>query len=598
MVGFDLLLTLVDCKPMFKFRKPLQRRQRPAHIDFYGSLEPRHLLAGIFFDTADGELRVVGGANDDVGQVAIVGNQVEASLLGFESQRFPIADVSKVIFLGFAGNDQFTNDTSIEGALFGHAGDDVLTGGFAFDSVNGGHGNDELTGRAGDDRMLGGPGDDLIRGNNGNDAIFSGPGINDIWGHDGDDTIFGGPQVDTVFGGAGMDRIYAAGGDDVIYSGAGGVPGSSGTSEADLVLGLDGDDTIVGESGLDIFYGGNGNDSLTGGSGENRLHGQNGEDVIRGGIGDDYLTGGNDNDQIFAAAGNDYVYAGEGHDLVYGGDGRDYLRGQLGNDQLYGENDRDFLEGGWGFDYLYGGSGNNVAVYQRGIEDYSVKGNESYAVVDALVSLEDIDELSDIAFSRFNGTDQDMSALGPLVVTVQPIIVSNDNGGNTAEFFGNASEQADIQQRVDEIMAVANIDVQWLTPNTWNHSFANVGNGGYRPGYELDSLISMGDTAGVGNTDPLVLDMYFVEVVPGYEDTGENYVNGYAYIGFNGIAMHVGDRMVTSESRRDTVARVTAHEIAHNLGLDHVDDEGNLMKNGYQLAPWQIDIMTFSNYAV
>lgn len=44
-------------------------------------------------------------------------------------------------------------------------------------------------------------------------------------------------------------------------------------------------------------------------------------------------------------------------------------------------------------------------------------------------------------------------------LVVQPIIVSNANGTNTAEYFGDQEQEFDIKPMVDEIFLQANVDV-------------------------------------------------------------------------------------------------------------------------------------------
>ena len=59
-------------------------------------------------------------------------------------------------------------------------------------------------------------------------------------------------------------------------------------------------------------------------------------------------------------------------------------------------------------------------------------------------------------------------------VFVQPIVVSNDDGSNTATFFGDAAEEFDIVRQIDEIYLQAGIDVEWLTTRTTNSTFFNL----------------------------------------------------------------------------------------------------------------------------
>ena len=52
--------------------------------------------------------------------------------------------------------------------------------------------------------------------------------------------------------------------------------------------------------------------------------------------------------------------------------------------------------------------------------------------------------------------------------------------------------------------------------------------------------------------------------------------------------MHTGDNLVGFQSGREVVARVAAHEIAHNLGLSHIEDPVNLLDDGDQLNGTQV----------
>ncbi|MFP5365241.1 MAG: calcium-binding protein [Thermoleophilia bacterium] len=159
------------------------------------------------------------------------------------------------------------------------AGNDVVVGTAAGESVALGAGDDVASTGAGDDAIDGGPGNDALRGGHGNDSLEGGPGA-----------------------------------DSALYD-------DRGPSEpVTVTLASPGGDGAAGESdvlaGIEIVLGGASNDTLTGDEGANTLSGGAGLDTIDG-------LGGND--------------------VLYGGEARDALTGGPGHDQLYGEGDDDSI---------------------------------------------------------------------------------------------------------------------------------------------------------------------------------------------------------------------------------------------------------------
>ena len=165
-------------------------------------------------------------------------------------------------------------------------------------------------------------------------------------------------------------------------------------------------------------------------------------------------------------------------------------------------------------------------------------------------------------------------------VTVQPIIVSDDNGSNSAEFFGGASQRADIEASIDQIWAQAGIDVDFLNPNRLDSTFANEGDRRSRPVNDLGETISIGENRGVTNSNPNVINIFFVNVAAGFAPLSENTAAGLARTPGNGISQYVGSNLLGFDNGRDVIASVVAHEIGHNLGLEHTSIERNLMLSG------------------
>ena len=168
-------------------------------------------------------------------------------------------------------------------------------------------------------------------------------------------------------------------------------------------------------------------------------------------------------------------------------------------------------------------------------------------------------------------------------LTVQPIIVSNNNGSDTAEYFGNAAQQLAITDYIDDIWAQAGVDVSWLSPTMWDNTNANQGS------ISLNSVINNGDAAGVDSDSPTVLNMYFVEGIQAFGGpfTSELSAAGFAFVGGNGVTQYVGSDLLGFDNGRQVIASVVAHEIGHNLGLNHTNIalNENLMNGSGTVQP-------------
>lgn len=169
-------------------------------------------------------------------------------------------------------------------------------------------------------------------------------------------------------------------------------------------------------------------------------------------------------------------------------------------------------------------------------------------------------------------------------VYINPVIASNSDGSNMAEFMGTPIQQAEIMGMVNTIWAQAGIEVIWQPPSFWDDDFANIGTPGMnnpRPNSDLGQVIAnAGMEGGLLDPNPNVINMFFVEIAAGFPDLNDNTANGLAFVGGNGITQHVGDNLPGFLLGREVVASVIAHEIGHNLGLFHIVEAENLMQAG------------------
>ncbi len=189
------------------------------------------------------------------------------------------------------------------------------------------------------------------------------------------------------------------------------------------------------------------------------------------------------------------------------------------------------------------------------------------------------------------------------VVNVQAIIVSDTDGTNTSGFFGTAGQQSIIEGFIDTIWSQAGIDINFLPANTWNNTFANSGSGTAtvaRPGSDLNTIVADGVSAGVANSDPNVINMYFVNIAAGFVLKDANSAAGLAFIGSNGITQYVGNSLPGFLGGQEVIAGVVSHEIGHNLGLGHILEFENLMDSstGQRLNSSQISTALASNFSV
>jgi Ca2+-binding RTX toxin-like protein len=163
-------------------------------------------------------------------------------------------------------------------------------------------------------------GSDTIYGHDGDDWISGIGGADTIYGGNDDDRLKGGGGADNLYGGAGVDAAdYSDSGEGVIVSLETG-DGSYGTAEGDelssieSLIGSNYADGLLGDAQANALYGEAGNDTLKGGGGADTLHGWEGADALLGGNGSDTLRGENGQDTLNGGNGRDFLYGGNDAD--------------------------------------------------------------------------------------------------------------------------------------------------------------------------------------------------------------------------------------------------------------------------------------------
>ena len=231
------------------------------------------------------ELR--GGSGDDMlwgyaGNDRLYGGEGEDSMIGgtgIDIAIYTTATAGVSLDLQSGGTGGEANGDSFSGVewVWGSNFDDVITGDFMANRLEGRGGNDTLNGDGGNDRILGGDGDDIINGGDGVDTIFGQDGDDVMSGGEDNDFFYGGAGADSHDGGSGIDTVsYLASGPIAIENGVGVGGDAAGDTFVNIerYFGSTGDDIInasgvlLGNGGNDYLQGMNGtNDNLNGGAG-------------------------------------------------------------------------------------------------------------------------------------------------------------------------------------------------------------------------------------------------------------------------------------------------------------------------------------------
>ena len=181
-------------------------------------------------------------------------------------------------------------------------------------------------------------------------------------------------------------------------------------------------------------------------------------------------------------------------------------------------------------------------------------------------------------------------------ITVNPIIVSNDGGGDTANFFGSAGQETEIKGFIDDIWAQAGLDVAWLSPRALNSTETLDGSDGPngnspRPTTDLSGDAggidheTIGNNAGVTVRDGMTINMFFVNIVAGFSVLSANSsaaLSETPTVGGLGddTSAYVGTNLLGFGAGREIIGSVIAHEIGHNLSLPNLDVPEGLMRPG------------------
>lgn len=171
-------------------------------------------------------------------------------------------------------------------------------------------------------------------------------------------------------------------------------------------------------------------------------------------------------------------------------------------------------------------------------------------------------------------------------VNVRVIQTADNAGANAAPLFGSPTDQSAIFAMVDTIWAQAGIDIDFsFRAGTYNSTFALTGTPGAnnpRSGDDLDTIVSNAAAAmGVLSNDPLTINLFMVQIVPGFSQTSNNTSNGLAFVDGNGITFWAGPSLPGfGTGGYEVIAGVLSHEIGHNLNLPHIVEAENLMQAG------------------
>ena len=530
--------------------------------------------------------------------------------------------------------------------MYGHGGDDTISGGLAADTIFGGAGNDvayggafgdSIDGGSGEDTIDGGDADDFLHGGSGNDLISGGAGI-DVLKESAadidDDTLVGGVGDDELSGGGGNDTYVintgdggdkiddASGGDDAISFG-------EGISATELRYQQTGDSLTVyiTEDGvltddylvIEDFWGdgrierldfADGSYVLTGDSFDDfELHNFTGTAIFQANVGGveahgfsntgELFLGGIGAEVLYGHGGDDTISGGAQYDTIYGGDGNDVAFGGNDNDTIYGGAGSDSLSGGQLSDFIYGGDGNDRMIGGDGVDWLY---DESGAGEDTLSGGAGGDQLeggygNDLyIFNRGDDSDLIFDAGGYDMLLVGPGISEDDVvlSGEYVYFFDNGAyvgdyawitEQWTSDHYIENIKFDDGSFIQLTDGGTAGNPIYSDGDQTYH-GFSNDELIW-----GKGGNDTL-MGSAGDDTISGGE--GDDVLSGGAGAdileGGAGNDTYVG---TTVEFDQDTIAGVEVGDTIEILGVDLSHLDGTVIGSTIDLGNGQV--LNFEN---